>query len=315
MKQETGHLGNLTPQQEHTLQEFKKNIPSLPPRYDDYYFLRFLRARQFKLQEALEMFHNYLQWRQEVDADSAISFEFPEANEIKKFYPQCYHKTDRQGRPIYIERLGQLDLDKLFQITSEERLFRYFVREYEKLVSKVFPSCSKAAGFKVETNLSILDLSGVSMKLMNKKTINMVKATSKICQDYYPEILGEMLIVNCPRLFSMGWNTVKGFLNEKTRSKIHILGSDYSKALFERVDPENVPEFLGGNCRCPEGCINQNAGPWNDFEEPSEHILEVNSLSSEEEVEEVEIGIHDLKEKDMQRVLEVLEFKKQNLKL
>ena len=40
-----------------------------------------------------------------------------------------------------------------------------------------------------------------------------------------------------------------------------------------------------------------------------------NVYSGEEEVEEVEIGVHDLKEKDMQRVLEVLEFKKQNLKL
>lgn len=77
-----------------------------------------------------------------------------------------------------------------------------------------------------------------------------------------------MFIVNAPMLFTGVWAVVKGFLDQRTRDKIKILGGKYQKELLELVDPDNLPDFLGGNCTCPEfgGCMYSNAGPWNDFE-------------------------------------------------
>lgn len=77
-----------------------------------------------------------------------------------------------------------------------------------------------------------------------------------------------MLIVNSPFFFTGVWAICKGFIDEKTRHKIKILGHKYQKELFELVDPDNVPEFLGGKCRCPGegGCALSEAGPWQDFE-------------------------------------------------
>ena len=77
-----------------------------------------------------------------------------------------------------------------------------------------------------------------------------------------------MFIVNAPFLFTGVWAIVKNFLDERTRNKIQIKGGGYAKLLLEYVEPENLPEFIGGKCKCEEygGCMRGNIGPWNDFE-------------------------------------------------
>ncbi len=75
-----------------------------------------------------------------------------------------------------------------------------------------------------------------------------------------------MFVVNCSWLLKTGWVVIRGFLDAKTRDKIHILGSNYQAELLKFIDKENLPEFLGGTCRCePNGCLGQLAGPWKEY--------------------------------------------------
>ena len=185
-------------------------------------------------------------------------------------YPHGYHKTDKKGRPIYIERQGQLKVDDVFKITTEERLVKHYIKSYELLLKLRFPACSAVAGQRIEQGLTVLDLHGGSTKILSKKVYGMIQLASKIGSDYYPEIMGQCFIVNAPMLFTGVWAVVKGFIDEKTRKKITILGGKYQKELLELVESENLPEFLGGACTCPEagGCLKTNfqPGPWNDYE-------------------------------------------------
>ena len=91
-----------------------------------------------------------------------------------------------------------------------------------------------------------------------------MKQIAQIGQDYYPEQLGTMFIINAPMLFSSVWSLIKPFLDEVTVKKIHILGSSYKKALLEYIDEENLPARLGGKCKCPGtgGCESADPGPW-----------------------------------------------------
>ena len=73
---------------------------------------------------------------------------------------------------------------------------------------------------------------------------------AKVTQDNYPETLGNCFIVNAPKLFSALWAIVKGFLDERTRNKVRILGTGYVPVLHQHIDPENLPTFLGGICSC-----------------------------------------------------------------
>lgn len=259
--EQISNLETLTPEEQKTLDQFRSQVPG---RWEDQLLVRFLRARKFDMGKTTEMFNKYLAWRTENDVDNIATFEFPEVNDLKEIYPHGFHKTDKFGRLIYIERYGLINMDRIHQITSEERLIRYYIKEYESMVKIRIPACCRAAGVPVEQSLTILDLGGSSTKLMKKSVYNFVKLASSIAQDYYPEILGRMFIVNSPTLFSIAWKVIKPWIDERTQKKITIEGSKYQKKLLELVDPENLPDFLGGSCVCRGGCLNCDPGPWRD---------------------------------------------------
>lgn len=64
-------------------------------------------------------------------------------------------------------------------------------------------------------------------------------------------------------LFTAIWSVIKQMLDEVTVKKIEIVGSNYKSRLLESISPENIPDFLGGECKCPGGCSNNDIGPWN----------------------------------------------------
>jgi len=168
-------------------------------------------------------------------------------------------------------------------------MVKYFIKGYERLIKQIFPACSKAAGKRVDQSLTIIDLKDGSMKLMSGKVYDFVKMASKIGQDFYPETLGNMYIVNAPLLFSGVWALIKPWIDEKTRNKIKILGSGYQKELFAMVDPENLPDFLGG--KVPEArygkLMELEEGPW--VNEKIENVQPQSMISPEEEKKIVEM--------------------------
>lgn len=74
--------------------------------------------------------------------------------------------------------------------------------------------------------------------------------------------MGKFYIINSPWAFSTIWSLIKGWLDEATVAKIHILGSDYKAQLLQQISPDALPSYLGGTCTCPEGCSMSDAGPW-----------------------------------------------------
>ncbi|KAG8047652.1 hypothetical protein GUJ93_ZPchr0008g13574 [Zizania palustris] len=103
-------------------------------------------------------------------------------------------------------------------------------------------------------------------KNFSRTARELVHRMQKIDSDYYPETLHQMFVVNAGSGFKLIWNSVKGFLDPKTSSKIHVLGSNYQSRLLEVIDPSELPDFLGGSCTCSDrgGCLGSNKGPWND---------------------------------------------------
>lgn len=88
----------------------------------------------------------------------------------------------------------------------------------------------------------ITDMSGWTFKNFS---LPIFKVVISILQDFYPERLGRCYVVSTPMLFRSGWGLVRPLLDERTRLKIHILGSNF-RPILDDVAAESLEEKYGG---------------------------------------------------------------------
>lgn len=135
--------------------------------------------------------------------------------------------------------------------------------EEEMLIYCILPMCSRIAGKRIEQDVIIQDMKGFGVgKLMDKSVRDWCKALAKAAQDNYPELLGTTIVTNAPFILNAAWAVMKTFLDKKTRKKIQILGSDYQKKLYEIVNRDAQPDFLGGSV---SGVYPKMNAPWKDY--------------------------------------------------
>jgi len=243
-------MQNLSQPQFIALQEFKQQVVLLDRDNKDVACLRFLRARNYDVLKSVEMYNNYKKWRAENYVDNILHESHPVD---RSKWPRSFHGVDKMGRPILIERIGCVDVKHLMEREhlDVQKLLRGHIRTQEYLCA-LHEECSLKAGRLIETSITILDLEGCGLlKHLNSHAREYFGSLAAIGQNYYPERMGRMLVINAPRAFPMAWSFVKSLLDRNTQDKIEVLSPHHSRQrLLELIDPQYLPKYMGGACDC-----------------------------------------------------------------
>ena len=196
----------------------------------DVLVLRWLRARKWDVDAAVQQLADTLKWRREWGVDALLE---KGENELLlkemttgKTYFMGY---DRAGRPInYIH--VQDHLKDQFPTEATEKLGVLSVETGRKLL-----------GDSIETGTVILDMAGFSMHNMDYQ---LVKFFIHLMENYYPESLGVALIVHASLLFHSCWTAIRHWLDPVVESKIHFIKHDSDLAKY--IDLSMLPKRLNG---------------------------------------------------------------------
>lgn len=266
-RESSGYPEDISADQKEVLISFKKHLSDnniFSNYYDDWFLLRFCRARKFNLLKIIEMFMKYLEFCRINNVANILETDFSETESvIEKYYEHGLTGISKEGLPVNVERQRKFDSVEIAKLVSIEQWSKYVIRSQEKLMKCIFPYCSKQAGKRIDKQLVIVDLEGMNISpiIFNEEIRRYLQVASQIGQDNYPEIMGQLWVVNAPMIFSVLWSVTKIWLDKKTRDKIKICGSGFKKEQLKVIDADNLPDFLGGNVADHPN----NHLPWTDY--------------------------------------------------
>ncbi|KAK8401215.1 hypothetical protein O3P69_002767 [Scylla paramamosain] len=245
-------LGDLTPLQESRLIQLKKWVAELQKGKvpSDTCLLRFLRARDFNIEKAREMLSHSLIWRKKNQVDKMMN-EYQVPSVIQEYFPGGWHHHDKECRPLYLLRLGQMDVKGLVKSVGEEGLLKHTLHICEEGL-RLTEEATLTYGRPITTWTLLVDLEGLNMRHLWRPGIRTLLKIIEIVEANYPETMSCVLIIRAPRVFPILWTLVSTFIDETTRSKFLFYGgNDYQGpgGLIDYMPKENIPHILGGECK------------------------------------------------------------------
>ncbi|KAI5694538.1 hypothetical protein M8J76_006004 [Diaphorina citri] len=251
-------LGDLTPMQESKLIQFKKQfgylqkgkLPSDPT------LLRFLKSKDFNLEKGRESLSQSLTWRKRHNVDQILQqYEAPPV--VRAYFTGTWHHCDREMRPLYLFKLGVMDVKGFLKTVGEDGLLKLAMHVCEEGLALTEEYTGKYSR-PITTWSLLIDLEGLNMRHLWRPGVKALLRIIEIVETNYPETLGRVLIIRAPRVFPILWTLVSTFIDETTRSKFLVYaGNDYQSAggLIDYIEQQYIPDFLGGPCetKLPEG--------------------------------------------------------------
>ncbi|CAN0118029.1 unnamed protein product [Discosporangium mesarthrocarpum] len=216
--------------------------------------LAYLRQFNFDVDKAKRSMRRSVKWRQDDQVDTIFSRHLEPAvvRKHRSCWPTGFHKEDREGRPVFYDRVGQADMAALLSpphAMDMDTMVQMYCQNMEQARRRyILTKLSREAGKPVDQVVTVLDLSGLSHRHLSGDSLAYIRLISNIFQDNYGGMTCLLLVVNVPWIFSRAWKMVKSLLSEETMDKVKVLGKgeECLKSLEEYIHLQNIPDFLGG---------------------------------------------------------------------
>ncbi|KAJ1954695.1 hypothetical protein EC988_002291 [Linderina pennispora] len=198
--------------------------------HPDVLLLRFLRARKWKVEDALNMMLSCLKWRLDEDI---VALNWEGESRLNYALLQrgigAIHQTDRIGQPVLYIPVKKNDP----KAQPQDHMLDYTV--YLMEVTRLFlhPPIEKVCLVFDTTDMSLANMDWTFFKTF-----------LHYLEHYYPECLGLVLIYNASWVFNTLWKAVRPMLDPVVASKVQFASTKEDVLKF--IPEEHLPTALGG---------------------------------------------------------------------
>lgn len=203
-----------------------------PAVVSDQMLIRFLRARDFDIDKAHAMLTSYLHWREEARPHEITK------DEVLNYVRQrvcLLHKYDRDGHPCIV----------IFAANHNPN-------------ERTIPGMLKYILYVVETACQVMRRSETEEKFAiifdyenfskgKNGDWDITKEAINVLQNYYPERLAYVCLINYPWALGAIWQVVKPCLDPNTAKKVKFVSE--MKKLLDLFEPDNLLEQYGGTSK------------------------------------------------------------------
>ncbi|KAH7290152.1 hypothetical protein KP509_30G034100 [Ceratopteris richardii] len=209
----------------------------------DVILLKFLRARDFKVGDAMNMLKDTVTWRKEFEADVLVDEDITTEYESVAFM----HHVDKEGHPVCYNHYGVFQDKELYQKTfGDEAQFRKFLRWRIQLLEKGI----RELDFNPNGVHSMLQITDLKDSPGFVKRRHITKKILSLLQDNYPELVAKQIFINVPWYFGALYSLHGKIITPRSKSKVVVARPDkVTETLFKYISPENVPLKYGGFSR------------------------------------------------------------------
>ncbi|XP_071693158.1 patellin-3-like [Rutidosis leptorrhynchoides] len=209
-------------------------IPLLADDRSDVILLKFLRARDFKVKEALIMLKNVVAWRKEFDIESLIKEDLGTEKLEKVVF---MHGVDKEGHPVcYNAVAGETFSDE----EKRNQFIKWRIQLLEKSIRKLDFSPNG-----ISTIVQVNDLKSTPAPFRKE-----LRQVFQLFQDNYPEFVARQVFINVPWWYIPFFKVINTFFTQRTKSKFVFAGpSKTTETLFKYISPDLVPVIYGGLSR------------------------------------------------------------------
>ncbi|CAJ1968164.1 unnamed protein product [Sphenostylis stenocarpa] len=217
-------------------------LPSKAHEGTDVVLRKFLKAKDFKVNEAFDMLQKTLIWRRENSIDGILEEDL--ASDFGNAGFLC--SKDREGRPVSYEVCGVFKDRRVYKKTFGSRIrsdkyLRWKIQLIEKALKKL---CFREGG--VDSIIQVFDLKNAPMQ--GTKELNSLTNKALILfQNYYPEIIHKSIVVYAPFWFYTSQVLFSKFMSQRNKKKFILARpQNVTQTLLKFIAPEHLPCEYGG---------------------------------------------------------------------
>ncbi|KAF2292718.1 hypothetical protein GH714_027260 [Hevea brasiliensis] len=226
-------------------------LPSKGHEGTDTVLLKFLKAKDFKVQEAFNMLRKTLKWRKDYKTDAILEEDLLLDLDLDKVL--YVNSVDKQGNPLYYNMYGAFKDKEFYKRVlgteeDREKFLRWRIQFMEKIIKKLTFKAGEAGSVLQITDFK--NSPGPEMKelrAVSKKAFFLLQAN-------YPEIIHANILINVPFWYYTSLLVSSKLVNHRTkRNFIFVRPSKVTQTLLKYITPENLPIEYGGLKRDNDG--------------------------------------------------------------